>query len=488
MKFLDYIRFALKNIWRQKLRSILTIFAVIIGATSVVAMLSLVFGAKQAVLGQIEASGALTQITVVGNTDTKGQDLRGGNSGDVSGKKLDDTLAAQLATLPHVAAVTPIASAYAFNKVAIKGAENNAFKMDQVQAYVPSTAADKKLIGGRNLTLADKEGKIVLSNGLAGKLAPNPSDLVGKKVIIIMQKGYAGEGADIPQPPSQQQFTGSPTKAQQDAMQKVQQDYQQSQQDRITTLEATVVGVADAGFGDTSYISMDWARGINTYKNWQQDPVDMERYQKEQNSLNQNAKPGQQPIQPAPVKMILTGDDQIAKNGYSALYVKADDAIRKTYTVGAITAKETLATILNAFNIISLVLGIIGAISLLVAAIGVVNTMVMATLERTREIGVMRACGATRGAVRRLFTIEAALLGFWGGVFGVLVGIGLSTVANHFTSGRLPGVAAGTRIVSVPPWLALAVIAATTVIGMLAGMGPAFRASKMNPVEALRYE
>jgi putative ABC transport system permease protein len=73
-------------------------------------------------------------------------------------------------------------------------------------------------------------------------------------------------------------------------------------------------------------------------------------------------------------------------------------------------------------------------------------------------------------------------------VFGVLVGMGLGKIANIFAAGHLPGVTGSTNIISVPPWLGLSVIAATTIIGMLAGMWPAFRAAKMNPVEALRYE
>src|SRR5205807_6323846 len=85
---------------------------------------------------------------------------------------------------------------------------------------------------------------------------------------------------------------------------------------------------------------------------------------------------------------------------------------------------------LQVFQIVSYVLGGIGGIALAVAAIGVINTMVMAILERTREIGVLRACGATRATIRRLFTIEAGLLGFLGGVFGIVVGFGLTRIAN----------------------------------------------------------
>ncbi len=124
------------------------------------------------------------------------------------------------------------------------------------------------------------------------------------------------------------------------------------------------------------------------------------------------------------------------------------------------------------------------------ATIGIINTMTMATFERTREIGVMRACGATKATIRRLFTFEAAMLGFAGGAFGILISLGLGAVArlilsnNAITLSSLPV----DQIGVFPWWLILSVIVFTTVLGMLSGLYPAARASKMKPVDALRYE
>jgi len=157
--------------------------------------------------------------------------------------------------------------------------------------------------------------------------------------------------------------------------------------------------------------------------------------------------------------------------------------------VGAATARSFVDQQLQIFNVVSLVLGSIGAIALAVAAIGVINTMVMAILERTREIGVLRACGATRATIRRLFTIEAGMLGFFGGMFGVAAGFGLTRIANVFINKQLTANSVKAHdIIEVPMWLVATVIATTTMIGALAGLYPAVRASRLNPVKALRHE
>ena len=161
----------------------------------------------------------------------------------------------------------------------------------------------------------------------------------------------------------------------------------------------------------------------------------------------------------------------------------------RSYGVGAVSADSFIKQQEGIFNILALILGGIGAIALAVAAIGVINTMVMAILERTREIGVLRACGATRATIRRLFTFEAAMLGFWGGVFGVLLGFLLTLVANPIINNQLKvNSISQTNIITLPLWLVLAVVGATTLIGTLAGLYPASRAARLNPVEALRYE
>jgi ABC-type antimicrobial peptide transport system permease subunit len=156
--------------------------------------------------------------------------------------------------------------------------------------------------------------------------------------------------------------------------------------------------------------------------------------------------------------------------------------------LGVATAQEMIEEFLKIFNVVALVLGAIGAISLFVAAIGVINTMIMATLERTKEIGLLRASGAMRSTVRRLFTFEASLLGMVGGAIGVGVAYGAVILARHFGAEELAKQGIDAAVISIPLWLAFSTVAITTFIGMLAGLLPAIRASRLNPIEALRYE
>jgi len=159
-------------------------------------------------------------------------------------------------------------------------------------------------------------------------------------------------------------------------------------------------------------------------------------------------------------------------------------------SVTTITAAEMTASIQNVISIIQLVLSAIAAISLLVGAIGVMNTTYMSVLERTKQIGIMKAIGAKDGQVLSLFLIESSLIGFVGGALGTILGVGLSAAAGGLLGGMMTGGGEGMGMsfeASYSPTLIIASLVLSLLLGAIAGVIPAYRGSKLQPVKALRY-
>ncbi len=154
----------------------------------------------------------------------------------------------------------------------------------------------------------------------------------------------------------------------------------------------------------------------------------------------------------------------------------------------ALTAGEVLARLDTVFSVVRIALSVFGGIALVVAAIGIINTLMMAIHERTREIGVMKAMGATSGSIRALFTLEGGLLGVAGGVLGTAAAIGLGKVLNFIGAKTFLSGFPGFELSVFSPSLILSVIALTTTVSLLAGLYPANRAAALNAVDSLRYE
>jgi putative ABC transport system permease protein len=149
-----------------------------------------------------------------------------------------------------------------------------------------------------------------------------------------------------------------------------------------------------------------------------------------------------------------------------------------------------LETANRAFAVINIMLASVGGLALFVASIGIVNTMIMAVYERTREIGTLKAIGASRGDIRTMFMLEAGLIGLLGGVAGVLGGWLLGVVLNrvilwYIEREQLPIRA---DFFVVPWWLVLAGLGFALLVGIVAGLYPAARAARLDPLVALRYE
>ena len=157
----------------------------------------------------------------------------------------------------------------------------------------------------------------------------------------------------------------------------------------------------------------------------------------------------------------------------------------KDFTITSSQAiQEMVSEMMGTMN---LFLGGIAAISLLVGAIGIANTMFMSVMERTRQIGVLKALGTTNNEIMKLFLIESGIIGFMGGLIGIFFGIIASGMLTLLGGGMGPGARGGMTTV-VEPELIMFAMAFSIVIGIISGLIPAMRAAELQPVEALRYE
>jgi putative ABC transport system permease protein len=141
------------------------------------------------------------------------------------------------------------------------------------------------------------------------------------------------------------------------------------------------------------------------------------------------------------------------------------------------------------FAILDLFLGIFGSLALAVASIGIVNTLVMAILERRREIGIMKALGASDIEIKKLFFAEAGVMGLMGGAAGVALGWIIGRAINLGTNIYLSRLNfPPEQIWFVPSWLVAGAIVFAVLVSLVSGLYPASRAARLDPVQALRYE
>jgi len=164
-----------------------------------------------------------------------------------------------------------------------------------------------------------------------------------------------------------------------------------------------------------------------------------------------------------------------------------NEIIKEGFLVASLS--DTIDQANKIFKIIQIVLALFGLVALLVSAIGMFNTMTIALLEKINEIGIMRSIGVTRGDISKLFLFESIIMGFLGGVGGVIIGYlagkisntGLNILARNFGGQPLD-------IFYNPLWFIAVIMVFSTLIGLLTGVYPSIKAARLNPLEALRYK
>jgi putative ABC transport system permease protein len=155
----------------------------------------------------------------------------------------------------------------------------------------------------------------------------------------------------------------------------------------------------------------------------------------------------------------------------------------------AFSLNDALEGAKRAFILLDILLGLVGSIALAVSSLGIVNTMVMSILERTREIGIMKAIGGSDRDVRGIFLVEATTIGALGGVLGIALGWVVGRVINFGANVYIEsqGGTAG-NLFALPWWLIAGALGFAILVSLAAGSYPARRAARLDPIQALRHE
>jgi putative ABC transport system permease protein len=228
----------------------------------------------------------------------------------------------------------------------------------------------------------------------------------------------------------------------------------------IKTLPLEVVGVSTKGFiaNEFSLVDAGTARKIYDDQSGQTDG-----YNKFFNfSLQLNT---------ADEKQIEETKRRLEEKGFEAMTLA--DRRKRTY---------------DAIGMMQIGLNLFAFIALLAASFGIINTLVIAVLERTKEVGLQKALGMGRGKVFLLFAFESILIGFWGAVSGIGAGIVIGVLANLYLARTYLESFEGYSLFVFTPFAIVFVTLLVCTIAFIAGVLPAFRASRLNPIDALRYE
>ena len=477
MSFYDLMSMSLGNLWRRKLRTILTVLGVLIGTTSIVAMLSLAFGMKQQMMEQYESMGSVTQINV---SPGGGMDSDSSGSQTDTSTMLTESNMEMFQGMEHVKSVSPQLtfdgtmksgrySGYA-NMIGVDQSMLDSQELDKGEVPKAGNSGTLQVLGGNQLLtgFGYVQGDEYVDYYSTGELPP--IDLM-TQIHQLQVYNDATESETVDQTASTDASTedssgdGDRDSAGDDAA------AQPAEDNSMLNFRIKITGIM--------------AGGLEEYNNYSQSLLvnldDLKSY------LTKNFGKGKIPGQPKP------NGKPLNEWVYTTIVVEVDqadnveDVMKSIQDMGfsANSNKELIDSAQKSLQIVELVLGGIGMVAFLVAAIGIANTMMMSTYERTKEIGVMKVLGCDMRDIQKLFLAEAGFIGLIGGIVGLLLSCGVSSLINHFSAG-MEGI--GGNISVIPWWLALAAVAFSTLMGMVAGYFPARRAMKLSPLAAIHTE
>jgi putative ABC transport system permease protein len=169
-------------------------------------------------------------------------------------------------------------------------------------------------------------------------------------------------------------------------------------------------------------------------------------------------------------------------------HVEEVKAVVKKIGLTPVTIYERIGFLETIFSVVQVGLSVFGFIALVVAGLGIANTLLMATYERRREIGLMKALGMSNFGIRAMFSVEATAMGLLGGAVGLGSAYALGKIGNLLASVTFASAWEGMILFAFPWWLFAGIMVFSAIVGLLAGLYPAVRAARLDPIQALRSE
>ena len=486
MPFIDLLKLALRNLREAKLRATLTSMGVIVGVAVIVTMVSFGLGLQRNLLSRFKALDLFSEMTVFGKSIAVAAgnlDRTSGGRRDRQGPRLptdftptrilDDAAIAEIAKLPGVAYVEP------FIGFSVQCRANGKVFGHQVSgASVPNSSSRfGEFAAGQMISSATADETVITEETVRIAGFASPAEAIGKTIefLATADDDKAKSDAADEEPAS---FFGLPLGG---------DEGDQAKTGVVAARTFRVVGVLkdpqrdgrpgpSRGLMPTAdiYIPVPAARQWWLEHQGEQARVIMAL-------ARQNG---------------VIGADE--SPGYFSALVRVNDPVvlpevrkrLKELGLGSFSIVDQLDQIRTVFLIINSVLGLLGGISLLVASFGIANTMIMSILERTREIGIMKAIGAEDREIKLIFFFEAAVIGLTGGVMGSLAAWGIDGIANRLAYRFLlkPQGASFVDFFWLPPYLWMGAIVFALSVSILAALYPAARAARIDPVRALRHD
>jgi putative ABC transport system permease protein len=468
MKLPDLTELALRNLRESLLRNSLTTIGISVGVASLVAMLSLGTGLQQLFSRRLTKSGLFDTVFVTSRRELRGMDRQEERSGPTPGESrvLDEPARLEIERLPNVL------EAYPDIRFVTELRYDDRPHLTMISALPDSSKSNDAFEGMQGKFFSsDSANEAILQKSFAEELlgktpalgAPEPNiaelakPLLGKELTLRYAQRASAPTPPVPLRPAQ-------TTSSDNGMAGTEYSVVSREQKLI------IVGVSDL------------------------DPESMRGPMRAKVFLPLKLAESLHVMQPTDLREISHASGQPV---YSSISVrvknptqvqKVEDAVKKMgfTTFSILDASRSLQQV---FRVLFAFLGIFGSLALTVASIGIVNTLVMAILERRREIGIMKAIGASDADVRKLFFAEAGAMGILGGIVGVALGWAIGQIINFGTNIWL-------KSQSIPPehfwvvpwWLVAFAIGFAFLVSLVSGLYPAGRAARLDPVQALRYE